>query len=104
LGVQDFVRSIRQGQDCKLMAKNRDKMLSSRDNEIRQAGEDAVWWDRVGTALGLSLYGWTYRNSASFVDQKYPNKRTHHIEDPDLAQRIIDLYEDAQKYRDLRDS
>ncbi len=34
----------------------------------KQNIEDRDWWRDVGSIIGAKLYGWNYRNSASFIN------------------------------------
>ena len=34
--------------------------------------EDRDWWRRVAELIGMTLYGWSYRKTASFTDDQHP--------------------------------
>lgn len=42
-------------------------MRRESESELEKVKADCAWWQRAGKVLGLELFGWTFRNHASFV-------------------------------------
>lgn len=65
--------------------------------ELRQSEKDQAYWTAVGAPLGLLLYGWTYRNTATFISEEDASK-TVKI-DGWLAERLLEVWKDRRPRR-----
>lgn len=44
--------------------------MAKDDDEYRQVFVDRDWWNRIAKEVGCAVSGWTYRDSAQFVNLK----------------------------------
>lgn len=47
-----------------------DGIIMASKREIAQAETDREWWQAVGEPCGWRIYGWSYRDTAHFIDSR----------------------------------
>jgi hypothetical protein len=45
--------------------------VSTEMKELKQAEEERDYWNSIGEPLGLRVHGWSYKDSALFIDSRH---------------------------------